>query len=637
VRIQPRQQILDIWRSVIQSSFKDGVWQWGPKEERNSIRDAEQVLCLLYPATELPNLALDRPDSTAEDVVKALAPLGRPTAIAMKVIEVLADYIDEYTDDDGEPVFSGGSYLRTRNASDGKGGRSKGDVISEEQRSLEVVDSYSMSVTLCLATLGFISVFHTSVRKPTTQQFIGKLEKAVRDRLTAAMVGLLRSFVVNIVDENDSAREVMLRTVSPTRIQDQVQEQAVIAGLNERLSRVRARLRDDVRLGVGEDVKEGLRHESMLFECGWGWGIVQNATPFKIELSYTGFTDQPKICSVDGVADARPYLYSTVVALDGINDLLSARTRELGLLNEDQRRLSDALQVRWDQTQRYWSTIARFGEGDWPLEDIPWRTSDGDENSYYSLVVSSVLVQDLENREATDDDLNRAVAVFSALGARGRITRRVTVDDAAVEMHVPGVQMSLGGSETLGARLYWTVADFAPLLLKRTLQAARLSQNVAARTALMDLADQTMTHLDRRRITQGPAAGLWDEPAEVLFPTQKREPTTQPSWYMTERVVEALVAGARTFRASSVRSPAVATRAQELLHEAEHLLNREMLDADADDTSAKRSELNKIEAILIRANKIIIQQPGTANALAMDALRRLDELAVAHQDATRSM
>jgi hypothetical protein len=430
VRIQPRQQILDIWRSVIQSSFKDGVWQWGPKEERNSIRDAEQVLCLLYPATELPNLALDRPDSTAEDVVKALAPLGRPTAIAMKVIEVLADYIDEYTDDDGEPVFSGGSYLRTRNASDGKGGRSKGDVISEEQRSLEVVDSYSMSVTLCLATLGFISVFHTSVRKPTTQQFIGKLEKAVRDRLTAAMVGLLRSFVVNIVDENDSAREVMLRTVSPTRIQDQVQEQAVIAGLNERLSRVRARLRDDVRLGVGEDVKEGLRHESMLFECGWGWGIVQNATPFKIELSYTGFTDQPKICSVDGVADARPYLYSTVVALDGINDLLSARTRELGLLNEDQRRLSDALQVRWDQTQRYWSTIARFGEGDWPLEDIPWRTSDGDENSYYSLVVSSVLVQDLENREATDDDLNRAVAVFSALGARGRITRRVTVDDA---------------------------------------------------------------------------------------------------------------------------------------------------------------------------------------------------------------
>jgi hypothetical protein len=62
-----------------------------------------------------------------------------------------------------------------------------------------------------------------------------------------------------------------------------------------------------------------------------------------------------------------------------------------------------------------------------------------------------------------------------------------------------------------------------------------------------------------------------------------------------------------------------------------------MLDADADDTSAKRSELNKIEAILIRANKIIIQQPGTANALAMDALRRLDELAVAHQDATRSM
>jgi hypothetical protein len=246
-------------------------------------------------------------------------------------------------------------------------------------------------------------------------------------------------------------------------------------------------------------------------------------------------------------------------------------------------------------------------------------------------------VQDLENREATDDDLNRAVDIFESLAQRGRITRRVTVNDPAVEMHVPGVRMNLGGSETVGVPLAWTVADFAPLLLKRCLQATRLSQNVAARKALMDVADSTMAHLDRRRISHGPASGLWDDPGEVLFPNENRRPSTYPSWYLTERVVEALVAGARTFRESPVRSSEILSRARELLHEAEHLLNREMLDADADDTSAKRSELNKIEAILIRARKIIIQQPGTANALAMDALRRLDELAVAHQDATRSM
>jgi hypothetical protein len=628
MRIQPRRQILDIWQSVVRSSFQDGAWVWGGRDQPNSISDAEQLLCLLYPATELPNLTLDRPDAIANDVSKALAGLGGVSAIPQKLIDALADYIHRYTDEQGEPVFAGGSYLAT-GISDGSS-VTESQQITGEQQALGVVASYSMSVSLCLAALGFMRTFKLTARK-TTLQKIERLEQSISGRLTSAMIGLLRSFVVTTVGANDPARAVMLAFVN----QDDASEQIVLSNLHTRLARVRTRLLDDVQIGI--DIETELSDEDRLFECGWGWGIVRNATPVEIDVEKAGLTGKPRIGTQVGVAEPRPYLYSTVVALDGINDLRSQRTRELGLLNEEQRRLSDALQTRWDLTQRYWSTIARFGDQKWPLEDIPWRTSDGQESDYYSLLVSAVLVQDLENRQATDDDLNRAVLIFESLAQRGRITRRVTVDDPAIAFHVPGVQIRLGGTESVGPPLYWTVADFAPLLLKRTLQSAHLSANVNARVQLLRLAEMTMDHLSQRQIGKGPAEGLWDDPAKVLFPRNDHQSENRPSWYLTERVVEALVEAARTFRGPPLHSPQVASGALDLLYEADHLLNQQILDVDTDDTSPRRDELVDIETTLTRARRIVVEQPGTAHALAMDALRRLDKLAFAHLDATRSI
>jgi hypothetical protein len=658
VRIQPRRQILDIWRSVVRASIQHGNWAWGGRDDRNSISDAEQLLCLLYPATELVNLAVDRPDDMADDVVSALALLGDPSEIPQRLVEVLLEYITDYTDKDGQPDFSGGTYLRT--SAYGAGPDASGpEELSDELRAISVVDSYSMSVTLCLATLGFVSVFKPLTmqrRKTALAEKITLLEQEFSKRLTCAMVGLLRSFVVNTVGTSDEAHTVMLNMMNQSDALDEV----VLHNLRDRLTRVRARLRDDVRIGVAGEV--GLSDEDRLFECGWGWGIVQNSAKVPIDLVDAGFVEQsdldaglvtadpkvaaekgvhlieqPRISTQNGVADARPYLYFTVVALDGLNDLRSQRTRELGLLNDEQRRLNDALQLRGDMTQRYWATIARFGDQKWPLEDIPWQTSDGDESDYYSLLVSAVLVQDLQNREATDDDLNRMVLIFESLGQRGRITRRVVQDDTAVRMHVPGVQMRLGGTAELGQQLFWSVADFAPLLLKRAVQSARLAANVNARDQLMRLAESAMDHLAARQISQGTYTGLWDDPGKVLFPRGERKPAERASWYLTERVVEALVAAARTFSDSPLRSVQVKSRALDMLHEADHLLNQEMLDAGADDTPVRKAELTTIEATLARARQLMIQQPATANALANEALLRLDKLAVAHLDATRSI
>lgn len=627
MRIEPRRQILDIWRTVIKSSYRKGSWQWGSRDEFNSLSDAEQMICLLYPATEVPPLQLEQPDTMADDVTNALERFGEPRLIPQRVIEVLEDYLARNTDGD-EPVFGGGDYLRTDDEHTSP---------SAEQLRIGLVDSYSLSITLCLAALGFITVYRPHAgRRTSLLTRMDALQAGLSRRLTAAQIGLLRSFVVNTVgtDEEDApVRAALLAMVNQGGDPDQV----VANRLRVRLMRVRRQLINDVRLGVSTDHR--LEEDNRLFEIGWSWSIVRDATPVDdIDWTKSTFKEAPTIASTDGIADPRPFLYSTVLALDGINDLVSARTRELNLLDDVQRRLTEALEIRWDLTQRYWGAIARFGEdAQWPLEDIPWRTSDGEESDYYSLLVSAVLVQDLNNRQATDDDLDRAVTVFESLAQRGRITRRFTRNDPAVSLHIPGARMTLAGSERIGPRLYWYARDFAPLLLKRCLQAAALTTNRATRDRLMGLAETTMDHLDERRIQDGDASGLWDDPSRLMSTEVNGSATKHPSWYMTERVIEALVAGARTHDKPPLREIAVRIRAEQMVYEAEHLLNKLLLDSDSDDASARGTRLDGVARQITRARSILTERPATANSLAMSALLSLDEMNEAHRDATRGL
>lgn len=625
MRIHPRQRILEVWRSVANHSFQNNTWAWGGQDESNSISDAEQLLCLLHPATAITSLCLDRPDIIASDALKTLRPLGDSFQIPRVIISTLVDYMTKYTNEKGEPVFAGGSYFRS--SSHRNGSTSKRSEVTEEQLARHIVDAYSMSVTLCLAALGYIKVFKPQLLKSSTElrAKVDELEQTVRSRLTAAMVGLLRSFVVNTVEIDEPPGRVMLSMVN----QSGAPESVVLENLRRSLARIRASLREDVRIGVAPEVR--LDNDNLLFECGWTWSIAHNAAP--VDFVEKEIAKQP------GIADGRPYLYFTVLALDGIVDLFSQRTRELGLLDDQQRRLADALQIRWDLTQQYWSTIARFGNQRWPLEDIPWRTSDGEESDYYSLLVSAVLVQDLVNRQATDDDLNRAVEVFEELARRGRITHRAMKIDPAVALHVPGVSLTLKmeeGTAGSGPQLYWSVGDFAPLLLKRSLQAARLAANVKARDRLMRVAEATMDHLLRRRLKVGSAAGLWDAPAEVFRTAADRSSDGKPSWYITLRVIEGLVTAANTFEEPPLCSPNTISGALDLLIEAEHLLNQEMLGADAEGELATQTGLDRIEAKLMRARRILHERPGTAHALILEVLGKLDELAVAQLDATRS-
>jgi hypothetical protein len=608
MQIQPRQQLLDVWQATTRVSCPDGEWRFGGRDGSNSISDAEQLLCLMAPATELPIFRLDRPDAAARDVLAALGRLGDDIQVPQRLIAALTGYLVRYTAADGTPVFSGGTSFRPE---------TEGDEVKADQRRLDVVDSFSISVTLMLAVIGFTKVFRTVVTRPGLREEVDRLEDLAGTRLTAAMVGLLRSFAVNVFAADDELGRELIRTVNqqrrPTR--------QVVEELRAALREINARLRD-VTIGSGATEATELDLPNRLFECGWSWGLVKDAptiaTPAEVGRQ------------ADGVAENAPYLYFTTVAIDAIQALFSERTRLLGLLDESQARLAQSLQLRWELTRSYWATIATFGAGRWPLEDLPWRTTDGIEFDYYSLLVTTMVVPDMVATRASGAQLTRVALVLDELASRGRITRRAMDHEPALEAHHPGLRFPLVGSEELGGpRLTWTVADISPLLLKRTLSLAGLLADGASRSRLLDLSGELWQHLSKRVIRHGPAQGLWDQPSGAFrqLPTDH----TEVSWYYTKRVVDCLVTAARVIDEPPPRSSLLAELAADLLTEADHLYDRELLNGPTDGGEQLRAELSRIGVELHRARTVRSERPGVALAITGEVLRKLDRLAAARR------
>ncbi|MBR7829527.1 hypothetical protein KDK95_24695 [Actinospica sp. MGRD01-02] len=604
-----------MWRSFAHTVRPDGAWVWGGREDSNSISDAEQLLVLLYPATELEGFSIDRPDSTEDDVLSALAGLGDRIQLPRMVIDILWDYLSRHTDKNGEPVFNGGDYVSSLDPN---------EAPSEEQRRLDLVESYSMSVTLCLAAAGFSKSFSASVTRPALRARLAEVDEAINRRLTAAMVGLLRSFTLNVLDAGSQAESNLLTMLGQGRSVGRDS----LSMLHRDLEPVRSLL-PDLSIGVAQEA-DLFDNPDRLFECGWTWGVAADAPP--VELSAEHAFIQPP-----GYAASRPSLYFTVSALDGLGDLFSPRTRRLSLLSGDQQRLASALQLRWDLAQQYWSTIARFGGDRWPLEDVPWLTTFEDESEYYTLLVFSILLQDRVSRRITDDDLTRAVAVLEELAMRGRITRRITRGDSAIGLHTPGVPIELAGSEAIGPPAVWYAADFAVMLAKRAVQAAGLSGQPEARNRLLTIAERSMDHLARRRLKTGPSEGLWDDAAAILPDGTGGGGDRLPSWHMNERMMEFMVASANMYTRVPLRTNRISDTARSLLIEVDHVLGRELLMASGEGDSQLMIMLRQMQGRLASAQQVFPELPGTALALAAEMLRELAELSSARQGALRRL
>jgi hypothetical protein len=613
MQIKPRQHLLDIWQAIARHSFVDGEWAWGKWGGESSVADAERLLCLLYPATEIPAFRLDDPDTTQDDVQKVLRKVGGRLEIPASLVTSAAQFMRTHTGDDKSPTFAGGYYFLSSD---------EDRDLTKEQRELGVVDSYSMSITLCLATLGFLKVYESKTRRSDVQETIQELRAATSRRLTAAMVSLLRSFTVNVFDTDSSQG----RTLCELLGQGRLSQRHVLQRFQRRFRPLRAAIVESFVLGV--DVEEGLKDENQLFECGWGWSIVKDAPEVE--------TDEDIGPQPGGVANAVPYLYFTVVALDGIQDLFSDRTLTLGLLNSEQQRLAEALRLRWEITQQFWSGIARFDTDRWPLEDIPWRTTGQKlESEYFSLSVAAILVHDLMRRRATDDDLTRTVSVMERLAERGRITSRMTRDDPMVQLHNPGVTLPLQGSERLGPPMQWTMTDFSAQLLKRTVQLCTLSRNLGSHDRLLRLAEDIFGHVWRRRIRDGEGVGLWDNVHAAYPESQVSEGPV--SWSITERVIEVMVQVNLMYRQPPIRSLELTQLVRALLSESTHLLGNEQMEPAPASEGNRGMELRSIEVKLRRARKLVEDQPGTACALTLDVLGQLDALARAREAAVQGV
>ncbi|CAM5248475.1 SCO2524 family protein [Streptomyces hirsutus] len=613
MQIKPRQHLLDIWRAAARHSFDDGKLVWGDTDGLSSVADAERLLCLLYPATEVPAFRLDQPDTTERDVLRALERVGSRLEIPPNLITVLSQFMRTHTGPDDSPTFSGGHYFRPTDPK---------QKLTHEQTQLGVVDAYSMSVTLCLATLGFLKVYEENTTRPEVRRSLGELREATNTRLTAAMVSLLRSFTVNVFDAESEQGRRLIQVIG----QNKQSDRAVLQQFSRKFRPLRATIIESLSRGI--EVDESIRDESQLFECGWAWGVVKDA-PTVVDL------DVPVPGQPDGIADRLPYVYFTVVALDGIQDLFSERTLTLGLLDEDQQKLAEALRLRWELSQQYWSAIARFGTERWPLEDLPWQTTGLRlESEYFSLTVAAILVHDLIRRKATDDDLTRTVAIMERLADRGRVTSRMTRNDPTVRLHHPGVTMPLAGSERSGAPLEWRMTDFSAQLLKRIIQLAALSRNIEAQDRLIRLGEQAFEHLWNRRIEGGEGAGLWDNAAAV-FPDAALG--RRLSWSITERITECLVAARSLYEQQPIRSPELAELARELLSEAAHLFGKEQLEASVTADGSRGRAMRSIESRLDRARDLVDERPATAFALALPVLQELDTLAQARGAAAEEM
>jgi hypothetical protein len=612
MRMQPRQEILDIWRAVVRWSWRKDQWVWGGRFDPNSIGDAEQLLCLLLPASKVPVFGLDNPDRTGLDALGALAPLGGAMEIPRGLISVLLGYYQRYTDEAGTPIFAGGSYFSSSK---------DGHEPIEEQRRLDIVDSFAMAITLSLAVIGFARVFRTTTRRQAVLDQIDDVERRAGIRLTAAMVGLLRSFSVNVFDADSAYGRNLVRTVN----QEGLPSREVVDGLRLELRQTMASFRE-VLIGSGQVTD--LDSQNQLFECGWSWGIVENAP--EVEVFGEQRIGEQRI----GIAEQAPYLYFTVIALDAIEDLFSERTRVLGLLNEEQQRLSRALQLRSDLTRSYWATVATYGEGTrWPLEDIPWRTTDGLDSDYFTLQVTSLAVKGLVQDRSSNAQLVRIGNVLSELANRARMTRRPNRDDPALALHYPGVQLALGGSDRLGgAEITWTVNEFAPLLLQRTANIAGLLSDAGDRGELLETADRVWEHMLQRRLQRGHGRNLWDDPSGAFRELEAQmTPPEGPSWLISERVVAAVVATANVLDRRPLTSPDLAEHADALLSEAEQLFDRELMRGSG---KSLENDIKSIRANLRRAREIINDRPGTAAWLALTVLGLLNDLSAGRQKST---
>lgn len=559
---------------------------------RNSIADAEQLECFLLPQFSLKRFDLSEfgrvgsPEVRVSDdrlatILSKLNPQTEkegaeldPQALDETAAKI-ADFL-ERNSVDGQPTFGAGSYLSPSD---------DGDRSAEARTVPPVVDAYTMSLSVTLQASHLMDrwLTHPDVKRKSQKSLQEQL-LAVRlgcgTRLTAAMLGLSRSFASNAVpDWQDAVERAFPNT---TAIRD-----------------IRRRLRPDDRPYTP-------------FECGWSWGITPpNLVGWEPENDYEKIEGEAGLEARSALARAEPapYLYFTVTAMEGIADLMSPKVRGSDLINRGQAFLQSRLGFYMETTALYWAELV-FEDlgGRWAIEELPWSTSDGSWSDYWSLYLLLIATSSpaITSRFADESAIERLLLVLEELAQRARLTRNPYPrnDDPAVRLHAPpGQALPLllasgnGGEGPVPSGYEWWIYDFGPKLLKLAGRVYGLARQRRLRERARELVDAIWDdHLALRRYDSTVMSYAWDDVHRVfeqLDEPPRRDGYKMGSWYITERVVEGLVAVAHAEGQRTLTPDVSRELALEMLEELRWLTANEVKTEEA-----TASQLSKAEELL---------------------------------------
>lgn len=531
---------------------------------RNSVMDAEALLCFLQPQGSLDSFSVRSGFGSHGLVTDIINQTIRPSvdlgatldedAITI-IIDLVSDYL-EHNRRNERPVFEAKTYLDPP----------PGVSAEPSVKALDIVDSYTMSVSVCLHVLYLMGRSGWgSTTNAHLEERCAAACKLASERLTYAMEGLCRSFAYT---------EVSISKWEKATLIPWPKDDKDIDIIRQRLQRLNIRTNDN-----------------QAFECGWSWGLHSQSEMWEIPAS-----TMPQYA--DAVANPEPYLYFTLNAMDGIDDLFREWVQTEEILSPEQLRLAARLRNLSNLTGRYWAAIA-FGSskaqsGRWALEAIPWRTADGIASPQWSLYVYGLALREhlAQRRATTPSELVRLIAILEELAERGRLIRQPVDNllprdvlnklkqpdengedsdpwlltkakrDPALSLHWPGLELTLMDRENIP--IYTVpIYDFAPQLLKRAGILLKNTSDLDLRERLRALIDTVWDeHLNHRSnlesIEQKGVPKYWDFPekaysaiakfdaASLLYEPprdaaqQRSERVT--SWYITQRVTEAMVA-----------------------------------------------------------------------------------------------
>jgi hypothetical protein len=621
-RLDPHTQVLALfqrWSLVTGADASKELPLDNRNKEHNPIIDAEYLLALLYPLSEMPGMGVrfvkEKDGSVSyfpREAAGKLTALAEEKASQIEVLErivgLCAHFFDTYQSSSGEPQFGARGYIETGNGSEHT-------VVPEE--SLFTTEAASFSLTLCLTVMQMARrLLDYHPESESLRKTLNEISTLASKRLTVSLQGLIAAYAVSTRTSSDWNKRTR-RTWK-----DHIRE----------LQDVERRLK-----ALGAELSGG----DKAFECGWSWAPLEPKKILRGRTDVSGNDDRAFDAArslsskVPVHGEAEPYFYFTVSAIDAIADLPKAVQAEL--LTGEQVTLANRLINLCSIAIDYW-TVLGFGGGDsnrWPVLDVPWSPADTDpakpeanSSEYWNLY----LLRLAADRIPVDPrSMEQTIGLLRLLGDAARITRAPFPprDDEKIRtFHWPGRLLTLLGYRNKGAttehtgdkenlQFQWAIYDFAPQLLKVTAQMLARCTDKEQRDQLVRLCEEIWTHLAHRADLEGTSwdnlAGAFPDFHHKGNPPEAGTSRMVGSWYMTERVAEALVAMAKAMEVRPAPDPQLKafclSLATTLNFEIQQVLSSEVI------SSKQASQISLLLERTQTARQMVDDSPGAAHGL----------------------